>query len=662
MSFLRLNPASRRLRQAANACAAGEMATPEYRRLRREIIEELDVEFSAQGIDRFRLGGANVAELEDATLPRDTDTDVPIVTSVVSTPATKRHSRPPRRGLLVALIAGIALFALALAAVAAEIPPVSERDPNPATAPLLPVEALALDAAPNLPPALRAALDERLTGWLSEARASAVATGEHGFRTDELAEVGHLLARLGAHDGALPETTVVALNALLARQRERRGVTLLMLEEIAGRVEAEVRAAGYLAARAFVPAQTLIDGRATIRVLEGRMAGVVAEGAAPPAAFIERSAAALIDQPAHGTGLADLMYRFNALPGLQASGALRAGADVGDTELGLSFVQRSRFEPALRLDNHGDDSTSRYRLRGELAINNLAGRGDQLRLALSQRFEPESATGGMVDYRLPARRAGDELRLLAFGDRFSRRDGTDGDHLGMTAGFDRLLTGSRRRTRSLGVRASVERLGFADAEQSVGWIEPRAATNLVFDRARWVLQGSAAATLGTLFSGRFAGQSDTFARLAVDAEGWRPLGRHRLVLSGRGQLGTDDLPDSLKLSFGTDGAAVGPGAFIADRAIGLGAAVEIRPPAAWGHFELGAHWQRGRAEFGATSGTAHLLEARAGWHSAPLGPVGLALQLGVPIDHSGLAGRQNSSGGFDDVDSLRVLLRLSVQP
>jgi len=80
VSFLELEPAARRLRQLAKTYAAGDIPRQDYRRARREIIEELHISFAEQrtGIqspfDRFSLPEPDPrSELEDeVTCTRET--------------------------------------------------------------------------------------------------------------------------------------------------------------------------------------------------------------------------------------------------------------------------------------------------------------------------------------------------------------------------------------------------------------------------------------------------------------------------------------------------------------------------------------------------------------------------------------------------------------
>ena len=63
MTLLRLSPDSERLRRIAKAHAAGELSTPDYRRIRAEVIE------------RFSSGEAE--EFDDDTQPRWLDRPIP---------------------------------------------------------------------------------------------------------------------------------------------------------------------------------------------------------------------------------------------------------------------------------------------------------------------------------------------------------------------------------------------------------------------------------------------------------------------------------------------------------------------------------------------------------------------------------------------------------
>ena len=129
MTLLRLSPDSERLRRIAKAHAAGELSTPDYRRIRAEVIE------------RFSSGEA---EEFDDTQPRWLDRPTPAAQpSLVPVPT---DGPPParRRVWLWALVVSVIVIAAfgSAGAWSGTIPPVNQRDPNPATSPRIPVDAV----------------------------------------------------------------------------------------------------------------------------------------------------------------------------------------------------------------------------------------------------------------------------------------------------------------------------------------------------------------------------------------------------------------------------------------------------------------------------------------------------------------------------------------
>jgi len=128
MTLLRLSPDSERLRRIAKAHAAGELSTPDYRRIRAEVIE------------RFSSGEAE--ELDDDTQPRWLDR--PVATPPLMPPVATDAAAPTRRLWWWALIVSVIVIAAvgSAAAWSSTIPPAKQRDPNPVTSPRVPVNHL----------------------------------------------------------------------------------------------------------------------------------------------------------------------------------------------------------------------------------------------------------------------------------------------------------------------------------------------------------------------------------------------------------------------------------------------------------------------------------------------------------------------------------------
>lgn len=170
------------------------------------------------------------------------------------------------------------------------------------------------------------------------------------------------------------------LQALLADE-QGRPLTFADLTRLAARVTRHYRDAGYLVARAYLPAQEVNDGVLRIAVLEGRLSQVELKNAAG----LKPSALAALgqlpaDQPLQARVLDQTLLTLADLPGSQVQSTLRPGQALGASEL-LVEVSRTRgFEGSADLDNFGSTYTGEYRAGSSLYWNNPLALGDQLSL------------------------------------------------------------------------------------------------------------------------------------------------------------------------------------------------------------------------------------------------------------------------------------------
>ena len=661
MSFLQLTPASRRLRLAAKAHAAGELAQIDYRQLRRQIIAELAIEFGApcsSGIGTDQNGLRVVLQPTGSV-----DVDLTQRRGHLVTDQPEAQSSAPRRAPLLFMftLVTVLLLGSVMALASQIIAPVRDRDPNPQNSPVFDVATLNLRNYMPLPGLDRETVEGYLALWLQEARTADQPSAAHGFSDAELDEVGRLLARLGAHaQTGLADSALPALNALVRRQQARRGVTLVQMEEIAQRLQALYREHGWLVARAFVPAQTPVNAVVEIEVLPGRLAAVELVEVAPLGELARASLGPLIDQPLRRRDLESVLYRLNALPGVQAQGSLSAGAGVGETTLNLQVQQPRRAVTTLVLNNYGDEATARYRAGARVEVFNPLGRGDLLSLGLTQRFDPHGGTLGELNYRLPMWRLGDSIELGVANNRFTAERGLggfEGRTRTLQLALRRALIGRREHSLYAELGAILQNLELAEFDQRLWWFSPSIGGHWVLDERRWVLRGELGFDLGQFSSGEFDGQRRKFLRTQLALAAWRPLGAQSLRVEVTGQLGNEDLPDSLKQSLGGAQAIRGlrPGAFASDDAISVGVDLTLTPRAWRAHGELGvfSRWAYGASDLAMQTRNARVWEVGARWRAHIGRRFWGELSLAAPVTTHGLE---------DDNDSARLLFTLSLRP
>jgi len=171
------------------------------------------------------------------------------------------------------------------------------------------------------------------------------------------------------------------LQALLAPLQDKR----LTLPQIAEGVEAITtyyRAAGYPLARTIIPAQTIEDGVLRVQVIEANWGQVeVRNNSAVKDTVLMRTLSALekgsvirLDALERATLL------LSDLPGVVPRALLRAGQEVGSSDLVVDVQAGAPWSASLSADNFGSRYTGVARTNASLQWNNPLGRGDTLGL------------------------------------------------------------------------------------------------------------------------------------------------------------------------------------------------------------------------------------------------------------------------------------------
>lgn len=188
----------------------------------------------------------------------------------------------------------------------------------------------------------------------------------------------------------------------MQRLEREQGLTIGQLQLIADEITRYYRDKGFFLARAVIPAQEVVDGLVVIRVLEGRLGEVKAEGNEG------YSTARLRDPFNDAIGelvtverIEDSLLTLQQYPGLSAVGVFQPGSEVGEADLLINVSEERNWNAQLRLDNHGTDFTGNHRALGEFNWNNPSGYGDRLQLTLLQTFEPQNSLFGGLRYEIP---------------------------------------------------------------------------------------------------------------------------------------------------------------------------------------------------------------------------------------------------------------------
>lgn len=175
--------------------------------------------------------------------------------------------------------------------------------------------------------------------------------------------------------------TEAELQALVsdAVGRER---TLADLGDIAQRITNHYREAGYLLARAYLPAQDIKDGVVEITVLEGRLGkrNINNQSKLDDAIVAARTQDIREGEALDGAALERDLLLLSDLPGVEVKSTLKPGASVGTTDLDIQLDAQSPYAGSVEIDNYGNSYTGSLRLGGSLSIGDLTGHQDTLAL------------------------------------------------------------------------------------------------------------------------------------------------------------------------------------------------------------------------------------------------------------------------------------------
>jgi len=152
-------------------------------------------------------------------------------------------------------------------------------------------------------------------------------------------------------------------------------ITLAEVYDIAGRLTAKYRNAGYILTQVVVPPQTIEGGRVKLRVVEGFADKVKIEGGAGvDPAFLEGYARKIAaGKPLNAKTLERYILLMNDLPGISARAVLSPSPDVAGASDVTIFVERKPYDAFFQIDNRGSRYLGPLQLNAGARLNNMLG-------------------------------------------------------------------------------------------------------------------------------------------------------------------------------------------------------------------------------------------------------------------------------------------------
>lgn len=635
MKLATYSPEVSRLRRVAKACAAGELSRSEYRDVRRKVI----------------VGMTGEGALDEATRPRFLE-ETTVRRAIPLYRSTESAKRQPMLWFLLfcLLLVGLSVPAVGWGQV---IPPVAERVKSGGDR--YQVDSVVWSQSEELfnQDEVGRLLEDGLQELTQEG-----AQGQHGFSASELEEVGRFLNAIGVHDERtqLSVEDLEDLKALVAVQKNRRGLNVNQIERLAGRLQDYVRAQGYPLAIAYVPSQTIHDRTVQLEVTLGTVSDVLIADSSSGLSgdqglAVANQLAVLKGKPVARAEVETQLNILNRNPAYSVQAGFRPGQSVGDTEVNVHVRREQDHQFAVQIDNHGVEDVGEERITLTAGHSDLVRSGDRLSVALNSSVESDGQQYGGLRYTTQGFDRTIESSL-AYAD-VSLGGGRSADGLL----FDSEVIDTRLFTRQ---RRSefVYRAGWhdVDAEQSgtettwfvgAGWQGHR-----LWDVQKIALNAEVGLRTGGV-SQDDTNVDDRFWRIDGNAFAWMPIdvpkvsSDARLVMHTRWQWTTDDLSATQRFSASSarHNSGLPVGSLLTDSAVELGVAVRI--PQKLGP-NLG-HWSLGLdTMFGEDNGsgawqhlTTFAINLEADIYRDDSGVVSSTLKLGYPLSHK-------SNGVLDD--------------
>lgn len=195
----------------------------------------------------------------------------------------------------------------------------------------------------------------------------------------------------------------------VAEKYEGREVSLAQLFELIDEINALYKQKGCLTCRAFLPAQTVEDGKVDVRLVEAKSGEIEIEGnASTRTSFLRRRlsmrAGELFDV---GRMERDLEI-INATTDLQTAAELKPGAEAGTVTPVVHVVEPPHYRLSLFADNAGAESVGEYRGGLTFVDSSVFGIRDAFSLTA---YGAEGTKAVSTSYSLPVHESGTRIGL-----------------------------------------------------------------------------------------------------------------------------------------------------------------------------------------------------------------------------------------------------------
>ena len=410
-----------------------------------------------------------------------------------------------------------------------DVPPVRERDPNPQGGPRVWVLKIKLQGVVDRPKygITKQALEE----YAEKIRADSMKEDEllkFGYSLEDLGKIADLMVDIdaGKNMEQVTEPDLQRLIWLVRELKDKRGLTLVNIEDIAEKLTNYYRERGFFLTKVYVPQQQVRKGVVVLNVLEGKLGKVTVDNNERYDNKILTSPFDnLMYQPVTEKEVEQALYLLNDFPGLDVYGYFKAGDQVGDTWLNLQVRGEKLWSAVARVDNHGSELTGQQRAYVEVEALNPLKNADSITVGMLKSFNPDNSTYGMLRYRQPV-----WIEQLHLGVNYSRNQFATVvgglDFTGETRIKEALLDYTHIRRKEMNWISSVSYArkdsnltATINSDLDLGDVVQNLTLGMRFDaldtQSAILNQANIAFTQGSIITGAAPGQDDKFNKLAA---------------------------------------------------------------------------------------------------------------------------------------------------
>jgi len=200
-----------------------------------------------------------------------------------------------------------------------------------------------------------------------------------------------------------------------------REINLDQLYELVGKVNELYQQKGYVVCRAFLPAQTITKGVATITLIEGKTGQIeVANNKSTRTGYITSRINLKKGQVSNLKDLNNSLLWFNGTNDVQLRIKLQAGKEPGTTDYVLTALEPKRSQGYVLIDTAGNQSTGILREGLGWYTRSLTGNRDTLMIS---GLHSDGTNSGSLSYETPISKSGTKLNLQYQANRVDIKSG-----------------------------------------------------------------------------------------------------------------------------------------------------------------------------------------------------------------------------------------------